>query len=234
MAPDDAPARRTLSCCVALRGIGDLPYPLVGHARQQGALRKATMVGSCVSIISPATGEGCQEGVSMCPRMYFKGAPSLQVARLCVSVCTKRPACASSHRGVLSIFGTKTASCYIPPTPSWNIRTFGLARRRRFMLSGLLMLAHVPAMLKGTAKLGSRFARSKVAMQQVAASSAAASAAAAAPAAPAPTPSPNPTPNPDQDDSDVALAYQDLIKRFLGEECELRFLSPKKNPNLVS
>jgi len=31
-----------------------------------------------------------------------------------------------------------------------------------------------------------------------------------------------------QDDSDVALAYQDLIKRFLGEECELRFLSPKK------
>ena len=47
------------------------------------------------------------------------------------------------------------------------------------MLSGLMMLAHVPAMFSGnvgrrlplqsTAKLGSRFARSKVAMQQVAA-----------------------------------------------------------------
>lgn len=31
-----------------------------------------------------------------------------------------------------------------------------------------------------------------------------------------------------QEASDVGLAYQDLIKRFLGEECELRFLSPKK------
>mmetsp|Transcript_11659 Transcript_11659/g.23764 ORF Transcript_11659/g.23764 Transcript_11659/m.23764 type:complete len:82 (+) Transcript_11659:3-248(+) len=31
-----------------------------------------------------------------------------------------------------------------------------------------------------------------------------------------------------QADSDVALAYQDLVRRFLGEDCELRFLAPKK------
>jgi len=29
-------------------------------------------------------------------------------------------------------------------------------------------------------------------------------------------------------DTDVGLAYQDLVRRFLGEECELRFLTPKK------
>ena len=29
-------------------------------------------------------------------------------------------------------------------------------------------------------------------------------------------------------ESDVGLAYQDLVRRFLGEECELRFLAPKQ------
>ena len=29
------------------------------------------------------------------------------------------------------------------------------------------------------------------------------------------------------DDSNVGLAYQDLVRRFLGEDCELRFLAPK-------
>ena len=28
-------------------------------------------------------------------------------------------------------------------------------------------------------------------------------------------------------ESDVAFAYQDLVRRFLGEDCELRFLAPK-------
>ena len=28
------------------------------------------------------------------------------------------------------------------------------------------------------------------------------------------------------EDSNVGLAYQDLVRRFLGEECELRFLQP--------